>query len=236
MNGREAPKTRLPERYREDWRQPFVDRALRAIPDDAHVLDVGSGRIPALPPTLRPSRCRYAGLDISPEELENAPAGSYDATIVSDITCHNPDLDGAFDLIVSWQTLEHVQRVDRAIANLRRYLRPGGRAVIQLSGSFSIFALFNRALPSKLGSRIVGSVMGRSQDTVFRAHYHRCYCNALEREFLSWSAMEILPRFRGAEYLTFSPTLQSIYIAYENWAARRVARNLATHYLIAAVK
>jgi SAM-dependent methyltransferase len=236
MNGFETRKTSLPERYREDWRQPFVDHALCAIPDDAQILDVGSGRMPALPPTMRPARCRYAGLDISREELEKASAGSYDATIVSDITCHSPDLDGAFDLIVSWQTLEHVRRIDRAIANLRRYLRPGGRAVIQVSGSFSIFALLNRALPNKLGSHIVGSVMRRSQDNVFRAHYHRCHYNALEREFVSWSTVEILPRFRGAEYFTFAPPLQFIYIAYENWAARRNASNLATHYLIAAVK
>jgi SAM-dependent methyltransferase len=226
----------LPERYLEDWRQPFIDHALRALPPDAHILDVGSGCHPAIPPTMRPARCTYAGLDISREELERAPAGSYDATIVSDISTPRPDLHGAFDLIVSWQSLEHVRHVDRAIANLRRYLRPGGRAVVQVSGSFSVFALLNRALPGRLGSRVVERVMKRSHDSVFRAHYHLCHYDALAREFSCWSDVKILPRYRGAEYLRFAPPLQRIYIAYEDWAARRVARNLATHYLIAAVR
>ena len=41
-----------------------------------------------------------------------------------------PDPDGAFDAAVSTQVYEYVADIPRALAELRRTLRPGGRAVI----------------------------------------------------------------------------------------------------------
>jgi SAM-dependent methyltransferase len=236
LNGSATCGVALPARYAEDWRQPFIDRALSAVGQGARVLEVGAGCTPAIGPSIRPVDWTYVALDVSQEELDKAPAGSYDATIASDIASHTPELDSTFDLIVSWQALEHVRHVDRAIANLRSYLRPQGRVVIQLSSSYSAFALLNRALPNKLGARVVSWAMDRPQTDVFSAHYHRCHYASLKREFAPWSSVTIMPRFRGAEYFTFSPLLQSLYIAYEDWAARKSAPNLATHYLIDARK
>jgi SAM-dependent methyltransferase len=236
MSGSGKRGVPLPERYAEDWRQPFIDLALSAVGQRARVLEVGAGCTPAIPPSVRPAHWTYVGLDVSQEELDKAPRGSYDATISRDIASYTPELDSTFDLIVSWQALEHVRHVDRAITNLRSYLRPQGRAVIQLSSSFSAFALLNRALPNKLGARVVAWAMDRPKGNVFSAHYHRCHYAGLKREFAPWSSVTITPRFRGAEYFTFSPRLQSLYIAYEDWAARKTAPNLATHYLITATK
>lgn len=228
--------TRLPERYHEDWRKPFLNRALAAAADGAQVLDVGSGRLPVIPTFARPRGCTYVGLDISSDELQKAPPRSYDATIVADVTCHRPELDSSFDVIVSWQTLEHIQRLDRAVANIRRYLRAHGTAVIQVSGSFSAFAMINRALPDSLAARLVCFAMDRPYDGVFPAYYDRCSYRSLQHEFECWSSVEILPRYRGAEYFQCSRPLQSIYVLYENWAVRHEAKNLATHYLVTAVK
>ena len=37
-------------------------------------------------------------------------------------------------------------------------------------------------------------------------------------------------------YFDFSPTLQKVYLTYENWALNNDHRNLATHYLVSATK
>lgn len=40
-----------------------------------------------------------------------------------------PFPDGTFDLIVSWQTLEHVANLENSLAEMARVLRPGGTAI-----------------------------------------------------------------------------------------------------------
>lgn len=51
-----------------------------------------------------------------------------------------------------------------------------------------------------------------------------------------WAAVEILPAWGGAVYFRFSRSLQSVYLAYEEWARIGAHRNLATHYLVAATR
>jgi SAM-dependent methyltransferase len=224
----------LPARYYEDWRAPFYSRAGEALAAGARILDVGSGARPALPRDLLPASCTYAGLDVSAAELERAGEGAYDEMYVCDLTQRLETLEDRFDLIVSWQVLEHVKPLRAALENLRAYLRPGGLMVAQLSGRFSVYALVASAVPARLGEIASHRLLGRDPETMFATHYDHCYDRALRKLLRPWSDWEIEPRYRGGVYLDFSPTLRAVYLRYEDWIARRGYASLATHYLVSA--
>jgi SAM-dependent methyltransferase len=228
----------LPERYREPWRERFDEAVRSRLTAGMTVLDVGSGRSPSLAPAERPAGVHWIGLDVSERELRRARPGDYDALVVSDLAASSLPLQATVDLAVSWQVLEHVRPLDQALANVHRSLRDGGAFVTLFSGSWSLFALVNRALPDRLGAAVVGRTMRRrgSAQPVFTAHYDRCYATALERVFADWSRVSIEPLYRGATYLHFSRALQAAYIAYENAVQRRRIGNLATHYFVVATK
>lgn len=225
---------RLPGRYRGSVRDRFTRMAADKLISGATVLDAGSGRDPVLPRRLRDPGLTYVGLDISREELELAPPGSYDEALVCNLTEHRPELDGRFDLVLSWQVFEHVERLDWAISNLRSYLRPDGKLVALLSGRFSPFAFANRCLPARAANAIARRVLRIPSQEIFPAHYHECSASGLERQFGNWSSAQIDPLYRGAVYFRFSDPLLRAYVAYESWLERGDRRELATHYLVEA--
>ena len=224
------------DRYREPWRDRFDALTKTYLTNNVRVLDVGSGRTPAIAPETRPSDCRYSGLDLSRRELELAPAGSYDETWVSDVTRFIPELQGRFDLIVSWQVFEHVKPLDVALENLRAYLRPGGGLVALFSGSFSAFGLINQVIPSRLGVWAMHRLLSRPPESVFPAYYHHCWDGRLQKILSAWSYHEVIPLYRAAGYFGFSRPLQRLYLTYEDWAMAEGHRNLASHYLVQARK
>src|ERR1035437_10261897 len=95
-------------RYRDDWLAPFRAGFASELRAGSVVIDVGGGRGPAIPRPDLPAGTTYIGLDLSGRELMAAPPGSYDRTIVADVTDHLSELEGCADLVVSWQVLEHV--------------------------------------------------------------------------------------------------------------------------------
>jgi SAM-dependent methyltransferase len=203
---------------------------------NSSVLDVGGGSRPSLPAALRPPHCFYAGLDLSADEMAKAGSGAYDEMHVASATTHLAELDGRFDLVASFQVLEHVRPLDVALENMRSYLRPGGRLVALVSGSFALFSVIGRLIPHRVATVLLDRLLRRDPETVFPAHYDRCHFSALVALLRTWTWSEVIPLYRGAEYFSFSSPLQRAYVAYENWAFSRRHRNLATHYLIDAVR
>lgn len=227
---------RLPARYDEPWREAFDRRVAAALVPGVKILDVGSGRSPTIPEVSRPSGCRYVGLDLSRVELDAAPVGSYDETYAADVTCRVSELEGQFDLAVSWQVLEHVQPLTQAIENIRTYLKSDGLFVAQLSGGRSLFGLVNRILPHKLGVEGMRVLLQRDPQTVFPAYYDRCTYGGLVEAMSEWNAVTVTPRYRGAGYFNFFGPAQAVYILFESTLEKRSARQWATHYLIEARK
>jgi len=232
-SGREST---LPERYQDVWPARFDELVTRALGPDLAVLDVGCGDSPAVPPAARPSGVRYVGIDLREEALFAAPPGSFDEAYVLDISREIPKEIGPFDLAVSWQVLEHVRPLRAAIDNVRDALRPGGRFIALTSGRYALFSVANRLLPQRLGVALMKRLLRRPEDSVFEAFYDSCFASALATSFKPWSDVEIRPLYRGAEYLAFAPRVQRAYVRYENWALRSGRANLATHYLIEAVR
>lgn len=225
---------RLPTRYSAGWYEPFEASLLPALFQGARILDVGSGRQPTLLPKRRPDACTYIGLDLSRRELEQAPIGAYDRFVEGDITTRDGSLENGFDLVISWQVLEHVRPLGFAIENMRSYLRPGGKMVSLLSGGRSLFGLANRAVPHYAAKRIMRTVLRRDPASVFPAYYDRCYHSALLATLQEWSHATVTPLYRGASYLRFSAGLQRAYLRYEDWLERKGRSDYATHYLISA--
>ena len=73
------------KRYQEPWLQAWDEIVAREMRPGIQILDVGSGRRPAIPPEQRPPNCTYVGLDLSMDELKAAPRGSYDEMVASDV-------------------------------------------------------------------------------------------------------------------------------------------------------
>ena len=221
-------------RYSVDWVGHFLEKVDRHLEPGVSILDVGPGPTPTLPVERRPAGCRCVAIDASATELERAPAGSYDEIIVQDIVEPLPALEGRFDLVLSWQVLEHVLDLQATLENLRTYLRPGGQLIALFSGGFSAFAALNRLLPARASVWAMKRLLNRAPETVFPAYYDRCYEGALTRILTPWSRWETEAHYRGAIYFRFSKVLQIAYVAYENWACAGGHRNLATHYLLSA--
>ncbi len=226
----------LPARYHRYWGTEFwsiVDDALRP---GVTILDVGSGRRPTISPEVRPEGSQYVGIDVSAHELEVAELGSYDQTIVADAQSLAPELVGRFDLIVSWQVLEHFSDMRGAAQAFHQYAKEEGLFVACLSGRHAVFAIANRVLPRTAGRRLVARLMRRPIDTVFDAYYDHCDDKGLRAAFSDWDEVRVIPLWRGADYFERFPRLRSLYVRYEDLAIRRGWKNLATHYVIAAGK
>ena len=222
----------IPERYDRHPTTLFADAIRTELRAGMSILDVGSGRRPALAPDARPPDCAYAGLDVSRAELELAPPGSYGEHVVADVTAPVPALRERFDLVVSLQVLEHVPDTARALANMREYLVPGGRLVALLSGRFSVFGVINSAIPARLGVLLMKHLLRRDPDSVFPAYYDCCHAAALHELLAPWRRADVIPIYQGGAYFNFALPLRAAYFTYENWAARGGHANLATHYLL----
>lgn len=76
---------------------------------------------------------RAVGFDVSADQLEAARAvcdGLPAAELVEGDATDMAFADGAFDGLASIQTLEYIPDVDRALAEARRVLKPGGKAAL----------------------------------------------------------------------------------------------------------
>jgi SAM-dependent methyltransferase len=98
------------------------------------VLDAACGAGYSAPMFIEAGARSYLGLDINSEAVELA-TNKYrtrdNISFVVDDACefrHVPEK--AFDLVVSFETIEHVPSAEAFLANVRRALRPGGVFIV----------------------------------------------------------------------------------------------------------
>ena len=96
------------------------------------ILEVGCGTGVFAARCSRELGCEVVALDSSPAMVEETSARGVDA-VLGDVR-HLPFEDGAFDCAVALWMLHHVSDRDRAIGELARVLRPGGRLVATGNG------------------------------------------------------------------------------------------------------
>jgi 2-polyprenyl-6-hydroxyphenyl methylase/3-demethylubiquinone-9 3-methyltransferase len=148
----------------------------------SRVGDVGGGKKPfAWAAGLDSAGKEYIGLDLDPDELKRAPAGTYSEVRVVDICDPPKDLEGRFDLILCRNTLEHVVNVAAAIEGLSLMSVPGGRCFLELPCRHAAFARLNMVLPNELKRRMMHAVFPHKSGDGFPAFYDQCLPSKIEQ-------------------------------------------------------
>jgi SAM-dependent methyltransferase len=179
------------------------------------VLDVGCGSARSYAPGLAARTGAYVGVDISATAVEAARSGGLDARVIEDAGSL-PFPDASFDLVTCIEVLEHLFEPERAAAEIRRVLRPGGRLV----ASAPNVAYWRLRASLALG---VWNPLGDEQsvERPWRDPHIRFFTpRTLERMLRSAGFAEVLTGGhggRGLDHLTSRPT------AYGQSAAYRLA-------------
>lgn len=100
--------------------QERVDALLAGVERPVRILDAGCGKQLQIP--IASSR-HVVGIDISPEQVAKNP--EVDEGIVGDVQTY-PFEPAAFDVVVCWNVLEHLEEPRAALANFERALRSPG--------------------------------------------------------------------------------------------------------------
>jgi SAM-dependent methyltransferase len=108
-----------------DARRITIDAVLEARP--RRILDVGCGTGDLAERIARESGADVVAVDLSPRMVELTAARGIDARVGD--AQELPYADGAFDCALAAWMLYHVPDVGRALGELARVLRPGGRLV-----------------------------------------------------------------------------------------------------------
>ncbi len=87
------------------------------------LIDVGCGRTP-YKKYLLPLVSKYDGLDIKPHSAE--------VNIIADVQNMNMIDDETYDTAICLEVLEHIPDPSKALSEIRRILRPGGRLIISV--------------------------------------------------------------------------------------------------------
>lgn len=113
------------------------------LPPDARVLDVGCGT----GGTVKALRglARFTGLDMSPTAARFAARRTGEAVLCGMAT-DLPLQDASMDAVLALDVFEHVPDDGRAVAEVRRVLRPGGALVATVPCHPALFSEHDRAL------------------------------------------------------------------------------------------
>lgn len=221
--------------------QGFEDEAatlIRALPDEAVVLDLGGGRrcvyAGAVDP---PGRVRLIAIDISAAEL--AMNRDVAETHAADVATGLPMPDGSVDLILSRALLEHVDGVRAAVQHMARVLKPGGLAFHIIPCRYSLFGTAARLLPFGPLLRLTHKVMPSTRDGIgFEVHYDHCYPQALERDFRAAGFRDVQMQLTWAcpGYFTAFYPLFLTHALYEQTVRRLGLRRLAAYVVVKAIR
>jgi 2-polyprenyl-6-hydroxyphenyl methylase/3-demethylubiquinone-9 3-methyltransferase len=206
----------LPSALREDGNATFHTMIPPLVREGMVVYDLGGGSRPLFSPEFKQqARLTVVGLDLSQEELDAAPAGSYDRAIAADLTTFRGEPDG--DLVICQATLEHVDNTDGALAAIASVLKPGGIAAIFVPCRNAWFARLNLMLPQRLKEKLLFTLIPEKGDghEGFPAYYNRCTPKDFTRMAASHGmTVEIQREFWKSSYFS---VLVPFYAVWRAW-------------------
>jgi SAM-dependent methyltransferase len=137
----DVPLSSGPDRARRQAR--MLAAVLRGFAGRAVILDLGCGDGSALAvaATQNP-RHRFAGIDWSGDALRRAHALGL-TVLRGSVSPRLPVADGAADVVIMSELIEHLVDPDGAVAEARRVLRPGGSLLLSTP---NLAAWYNRGL------------------------------------------------------------------------------------------
>jgi ubiquinone/menaquinone biosynthesis C-methylase UbiE len=116
-----------------------------------------------------------------------------------------PFSDGSFDLVFSWGVIHHSTNMDRALSELVRVCRPGGRIVLMVYHRHSLFFVFYRGfarflpIARRFGFHFEGARAGETDGLIAR-HFTRAELEAKLRS-VGIEDVTIQPYGQDAELL-----------------------------------
>lgn len=114
---------------REVWWRAWIGKL--ELKKGDKVLEVGCGRAVLLDRLVTEFRIKAFGIDISQKAIAEAKKESIATSSlkVAD-ACELPFPDSFFDILISFDTLEHIKEQEKAVSEMVRVLRPGGKVLI----------------------------------------------------------------------------------------------------------
>lgn len=175
------------------------------------ILDFGAGRGGALT-AAREKGLKYKeflhdlrslGAHVTVCDIDNAvrqhPAA--DAVVVMDGDDRLPFADASFDLIVSDNTFEHIEKPGQIAAELLRVLRPGGYICARTPNRFGYVALVAAFVPSRIYAGLLRKAQpDREGEDKFDVHYQLNDRKALARHFAPAEVFVRYPDFEPSYY------------------------------------
>jgi len=133
--------------FLDRWTREAVITRLGDLPADAAVADIGCSTGYLLEDLRkRYPAARLFGVDLITSGLIKAHASVPSARLIRADACSLPFADNSLDAITSANLLEHLPDDERALAELARVLRPGGRGVIVVPAGPRTYDYYDRFL------------------------------------------------------------------------------------------
>jgi SAM-dependent methyltransferase len=126
--------------------------AAEGLPAGGRALEVGCGTGLVLE-RLRARGAAVVGVDISRGMLALARGRELDVTRGDALAL--PFAEASFDLVCSFKVLAHIPRIEAALGELTRVLRPGGRLVVDFYNALSLRYLVKRVVGHRRTGRSV---------------------------------------------------------------------------------
>ena len=129
----------------EPFYETTFDRIVKGLgaQPDQHALDAGCGYCFHLARLARRG-LKVTGVDFSETALQHGRANLTQAGLIDKVELRQANLlelpfdDGRFDHVVCWGVLMHIPELEKALSELVRVLKPGGRLAIGENNSRSI--------------------------------------------------------------------------------------------------
>jgi ubiquinone/menaquinone biosynthesis C-methylase UbiE len=156
----------LREHWWNDAFTSFLEETLRPRPGKS-ILDVGSGTGTAEVSLarLRVSQLKMVGIDLVVDRLREATAATRGmnarALYAAADACHLPFADRSFDSTFCVAVLQHIRDLGRAVSELARVTRPGGRVLAvepDNAARYWFSSVESGMIAAELGRRFFGSL------------------------------------------------------------------------------
>jgi SAM-dependent methyltransferase len=207
---------------------------LLALSPGSHVLDLGCA---AGDQTLELARrgLRVVGADIDRrllDRLEHRIAEEKLAchTLLIDVQEGLPVPAGTFDAVVSTEVLEHVMDYRKAIAELVRVLKPGGRACVAVPTALSEL-VFHRIHPTYVRDSTHVNVFSRAL-LVSELRAAGLEIVSFERRNFEWSVFWLLHGCARSRFDHTGTPIEHFGLTRLYWRMRRVLRVLRVEHLL----
>ncbi|TXG77489.1 methyltransferase domain-containing protein [Patescibacteria group bacterium] len=215
-------RTFVKRHRRQDGLKDFVNNVVpKELKDGQTILDIGGGKRPFVGTEVsRRAGMKIIGLDISREELDQSPAGSYDKKVVGDIGSRNlPNTQKKADVVICEAVLEHVADAPQGIQNIARMTAKGGVVLVYVPCRHAPFARLNQLLPQRVKKAALHKVFPESQHAQgFPAYYDQCSPEEM-RAIFEKAGLSV----RETRKYYFSNYFSFFFPAYALWRARQYA-------------